>query len=65
MNYKLGQITSGPIRRIGSELSPQKYVCLIFKLGKQIVERSRGDPGENGAKQEVLLRSPPWLGLTM
>ena len=31
-----------------------KYV-LFLKLLKKIVKKSRGDPGENGAKPEVLL----------
>ena len=35
MNYKLGQRTSGANRLICRELIPQKYVRLIFKLGKR------------------------------
>ena len=36
-----------------SRIITRKNTCLIFKLGKQIVKRSRGIPGESGAKQEV------------
>ena len=50
VNHKLGQKTSGATRRIYFPLIHQKL--------------SRGYPGESGAKQEVLLRSPCWFGLT-
>ena len=55
-----------------SRIITRKNTCLIFKLGKQIVKRSRGIHGESGEKQEVryysevravfdLLRRPRYL----